>query len=137
MALKIGCCGFPAARRRYCEQFSRVEIHQSFYQFPTLEPTSPTYRRLGRGIPEDTGKNYGSFKPSDEVFEAFEATEQFCKSPGAEKMIFQCPSSFGMTSEHVSTIMNFFGRVAGKDSPLSGNPGETKTWRRSVRYATG
>jgi uncharacterized protein YecE (DUF72 family) len=108
MAIKIGCCGFPVARRRYCEQFSRVEIQQSFYQFPTLEPTSPTYRRLGRGIPEDTGKNYGSFKPTDEVFEAFEATEQFCKSPGAEKMIFQCPSSFGMTSEHVSTIMNFF-----------------------------
>jgi uncharacterized protein YecE (DUF72 family) len=78
MAIKIGCCGFPVARRRYCEQFSRVEIQQSFYQFPTLEPTSPTYRRLGRGIPEDTGKNYGSFKPTDEVFETFEATEQFC-----------------------------------------------------------
>jgi uncharacterized protein YecE (DUF72 family) len=141
MGLRIGCCGFPVARRRYFEQFSTVEIQQSFYQLPTLstahkwreearegfeftakawqlithEPTSPTYRRLRRGIPEDKRKNYGSFRPTDEVFEAFEATEQFCKSLGAEKIIFQCPSSFGMTSEHVSNITNFFGWVARKD----------------------
>jgi uncharacterized protein YecE (DUF72 family) len=134
MAIKIGCCGFPVARRRYFEQFFTVEIQQTFYQLPTLstaqrwreeapedfeftakawqlithEPTSPTYRRLGKSIPEDKGKNYGSFNPTDEVFEAFEGTKQFCRSLGAEKIIFQCPPSFRMTSEHVKNSMKLF-----------------------------
>jgi uncharacterized protein YecE (DUF72 family) len=141
MAIKVGCCGFPIARGRYFEQFSTVEIQQTFYQLPMLstahkwreeapegfeftvkawqltthEPTSPTYRRLGKGIPKDKRKNYGSFKPTDEVFDAFDATERFCKSLGAEKIVFQCPPSFGMTSEHLNNIMNFFGHIEGKD----------------------
>ena len=141
MEIKIGCCGFPVARRRYFEQFSTVEIQQTFYQLPTLstahkwreeapegfeftaktwqliahEPTSPTYRRLRKAIPEEERKNYGSFKPTDEVFEAFEATEQFYNNLGVEKIIFQCPPSFAMTSEHVSNIMNFFGQIDRKD----------------------
>ncbi len=141
MEVKIGCCGFPVARRRYFEQFSAVEIQQTFYQLPTLstaqkwreeapegfeftakawqlithKPTSPTYRRLKKAIPDQKRKNYGSFKPTDEVFEAFEATEQFCRSLGADKIIFQCPPSFGMTSEHVSNIMNFFKQIERKD----------------------
>lgn len=137
MGIRIGCCGFPVARQRYFGQFSTVEIQQTFYQLPTLptahkwreaapqgfeftakawqlithEPTSPTYRRLTRAVPEDKRKDYGSFKPTDEVFEAFEATARFCKSLGAEKIIFQCPPSFGMTSENVSNIMHFFGQI--------------------------
>jgi len=141
MAVKIGCCGFPIARQRYFERFSTVEVQQTFYQLPILStahkwreeapqgfeftakawqlithgPTSPTYRRLRKTIPEDKRKNYGSFKPTDEVFEAFEATERFCRNLGVEKIIFQCPPSFGMTSDHVSNIMNFFGQIKGKN----------------------
>jgi uncharacterized protein YecE (DUF72 family) len=141
MDVKIGCCGFPVARRRYFEQFSVVEIQQTFYQLPTLstayrwreeapegfeftakawqlithKPTSPTYRRLKKAIPEEKRKNYGSFKPTDEVFEAFEAAEQFYRSLGADKIIFQCPTSFGMTSEHMSNIIHFFKQIGGKD----------------------
>ena len=115
MAIKIGCCGFPVARQRYFEQFSAVEIQQTFYQLPTLptalkwreeapegfecaakawqlithEPARPTYCRLKKPISVDNRKNYGSFKPTDEVFEALEATEQFCGNLGAEKIIFQ------------------------------------------------
>jgi hypothetical protein len=112
MAIKIGCCGFPVARQKYFEQFSTVEIQQTFYQLPTLstarkwreeapegfeftakawqlithEPTSPAYRRLKKSISEDNRNNYGSFKPTDEVFEALGATEQFCGSPGETGM---------------------------------------------------
>jgi len=141
MDFKIGCCGFPVARRRYFEQFSVVEIQQTFYQLPTLstayrwreeapegfeftakawqlithKPTSPTYRRLKKAIPEEKRKNYGSFTPTDEVFKAFEAAEQFCRSLGADKIIFQCPPSFGMTSENMSNIRNFFKQIGRKD----------------------
>lgn len=141
MANKIGCCGFPVARQRYFEQFTVVEVQQSFYQLPTLstahkwrgeapdgfeftakawqlithEPTSPTYRRLKTTIAEDKRKNYGFFRPTDEVFAAFEATAQFCRDLGAEKIIFQCPPRFRMTSQHVSNIKDFFGHIEGKD----------------------
>ena len=71
--------------------------------------------RLKTTIPEDKRKNYGSFKPTDEVFEAFEATAQFCRGLGVEKIIFQCPPRFRMTSHHVSNIMGFFGHVEGED----------------------
>ena len=141
MGIKIGCCGFPVARQRYFEQFSVVEIQQTFYQLPTLstahrwreeapegfeftakawqlithEPTSPTYRRLKKSISEDKRNNYGFFKPTDEVFEAFEATEQCCRNLGAEKIIFQCPPSFGMTPEHVGNMGNFFRQIKGRE----------------------
>jgi len=141
MAIKIGCCGFPVARRRYFERFSVVEIQQTFYQLPALptahkwrqeapegfectakawqlithEPTSPTYRRLRKPIPEEKRRNYGSFKPTEEVFEAFQATQQFCGDLGAKKIIFQCPPSFGMTSQHVDNMVKFFGQIEGKD----------------------
>jgi uncharacterized protein YecE (DUF72 family) len=148
MAVKIGCCGFPVARQRYFKQFTVVEVQQTFYQLPILstahkwreeapdgfeftakawqlithEPTSPTYRRLKTTIAEDKRKNYGSFKPTDEVFEAFEATAQFCRDLGAEKLIFQCPPSFHMTSQHVSNIMDFFGQIKGKDFTIIWEP---------------
>jgi uncharacterized protein YecE (DUF72 family) len=140
MGVRIGCCGFPVSRQRYFEQFSTVEIQQTFYQLPTLqtahrwreeapqgfeftakawqlithEPTSPTYRRLKTTIAEDKRKNFGSFKPTDEVFDAFAATARFCKSLGAEKIIFQCPPSFGMTSENVGNIIHFFRQIEGR-----------------------
>jgi uncharacterized protein YecE (DUF72 family) len=140
MAVKIGCCGFPVARQRYFRQFTTIEVQQTFYRLPILstarkwreeapegfeftakawqlithEPTSPTYRRLKTTISEDKRKNYGSFKSTDEVFEAFEATARFCRDLGAQKIIFQCPPSFRMTSENVSNIMNFFRQIEGK-----------------------
>ena len=137
MEIKIGCCGFPMARRRYFQRFSTVEIQQTFYHLPlistaltwrdeapeyfeftakawqliTHEPTSPTYRRLRKPIPGNKKGNYGSFKPTDEVFKAFEATAEFSRSLGVRKIVFQCPPSFGMTSQHVINITNFFGGI--------------------------
>jgi len=35
--IKIGCCGFPVARKKYYEVFSVVEIQQTFYQLPKPE----------------------------------------------------------------------------------------------------
>jgi uncharacterized protein YecE (DUF72 family) len=117
MEIKIGCCGFPMARRRYFQRFSTVEIQQTFYhlplistaltwgdeapegfefiakawQFITHESTSPTYRRLRKPIPGNKRGNLGSFKPTDEVFKAFEETAEFCRSLGVRKIIFQSP----------------------------------------------
>lgn len=49
MEVKIGCCGFPVARRRYWEGLAAVEIQRTFYQPPRLE----TARRWRQGAPVD------------------------------------------------------------------------------------
>jgi uncharacterized protein YecE (DUF72 family) len=117
MDIKIDCCGFPVARRRYFQRFSTVEIQQTFYQLPlistaltwrdeapegfefigkawqliTHDPASPTYGRLRKPISGNKRGNLGSFKPTDEVFRTFEETVEFCRSLGVRKIIFQSP----------------------------------------------
>ncbi|HID20785.1 MAG TPA: DUF72 domain-containing protein, partial [Planctomycetaceae bacterium] len=74
----VGCCGFPAARAKYFAEFEAVEVQQSFYELPqpstaarwreqvgqqfhfamkawqaiTHLPSSPTYRKIRREIPQ-------------------------------------------------------------------------------------
>jgi len=135
--IKIGCCGFPLAREKYFRLFSLVEIQQTFYQLPkyetagkwrqtappgfeftlkawqliTHEPTSPTYRRLRRKIPPGHFRRYGSFRPTDEVLEAWDQTLQFARNLGASIVVFQCPASFRPERENIDHMHRFFARI--------------------------
>ncbi len=136
----MGCCGFPVARARYYEAFGAVEIQQTFYQPPkiatakrwrdeapqeflftlkawqliTHEATSPTYRRLKIEIPAGNRKNYGSFKPTDEVFAAWEATLRFAHELKARIVVFQCPGSFTPETRNKKNMARFFRSIARK-----------------------
>ena len=120
MQVKIGCCGFPVSKEKYYKNFDVVEIQKTFYQPPeekmvlkwreeapddfeftlkawqliTHEASSPTYRRLKLKIPESKKKNYGFFKPSDEVWEAWEKTEKMAQILKPKIIVFQCPPRF-------------------------------------------
>lgn len=87
MVLKIGCCGFPMAKRAYYELFEVVEIQKTFYNPPRLEtarkwqeevpadfeftakswqlithpPSSPTHRKANLKITEEKQGSYGFF----------------------------------------------------------------------------
>ncbi|HHJ00944.1 MAG TPA: DUF72 domain-containing protein [Candidatus Aerophobetes bacterium] len=137
MSVKIGCCGFPVAKNRYYRAFSVVELQKTFYQPPKLstvqrwrdeappefeftlkawqlithQPTSPTYRRLRVVIPKDKRKNYGFFKPTDEVFFAWEKIDQICQILKAKVVVFQCPASFTPTREHKDNLKRFFSSI--------------------------
>lgn len=132
MAIKIGCCGYPVAKKRYYENFDCIELNNTFYQLPSYEtaqkwrkeasfdfefivkafqlithpPTSLTYKRLKEKI--KNRENYGFFKPSDEVFEAFERTYQIGKILNCNKILFQTPSSFKPNKENLSNLEKFF-----------------------------
>lgn len=134
---KIGCCGFAVARPEYFREFPVVEIQQTFYNLPRLvtaekwrsdappgfeftlkawqlithEPTSATYRRLRKPIDKTKRRRYGGFRPSDEVLAAWQATLEFVRRLGAEKVIFQCPASFRPTSENKQNIRKFFSSI--------------------------
>jgi uncharacterized protein YecE (DUF72 family) len=130
----VGCCGFALARAKYFRTFKVVEIQQSFYEMPktdtarrwrgeapkdftftvkawqliTHEPTSPTYRRLRTRLDSSSLGNCGSFKPTEEVFWAWERTLEFASALEARVVVFQCPSSFRPTPTNLENMRNFF-----------------------------
>lgn len=135
--IKVGCCGFVVAQKEYFSLFKLIEIQQTFYQLPRLqtaekwrrtappdfeftvkawqlithEPTSPTYRRLGKKIEPTQRNKYGRFRPTSEVVEAWEQTASFASTLGATVVLFQCPASFRPNKVNVANMREFFGRI--------------------------
>lgn len=146
--IKTGTCGFPVSRKVYYRTFSVVEIQETFYQIPDLnrarrlkgeapedfgftlkawqlithEPSSPTYRRLKTSIPESKRQHYGSFKPTDEVFEAWHHTEEFARTLGAKVIVFQCPPSFRPTTQNKNNLKEFFKSLKRRDFIFAWEP---------------
>lgn len=134
MVIKVGCCGFPKAKKTYYQDFKVVEIQQTFYQIPRLEtvrrwreeappdfefsikawqlithpPKSPTYRRLKGQIPEGEGEYYGFFKRYPQVIEAWHKTAEVARILRAKIIVFQCPPSFLPTEENKENLKHFF-----------------------------
>jgi len=137
--VKVGCCGFPVSQEEYFKKFSIVEIQQTFYQIPeektalkwrerafsnfeftlkawqliTHPANSPTYRRLKLKIKEE--KNYGFFKPTEEVFSAWEETEKVASILKARVIVFQSPSSFRPEKENIENMKEFFRNIKRKN----------------------
>lgn len=138
--IKVGCCGFPVKRDIYYRTFPVVEIQQTFYQLPRMEtarrwmeeappdfeftmkawqlithqPSSPTYRRLRIVLPEEKKKNYGFFKATEEVDEAWRMTAEFAKALGVKKILFQSPASFEPSIDHIKDLKTFFKKIERK-----------------------
>ncbi|MBC7252293.1 MAG: DUF72 domain-containing protein, partial [Anaerolineae bacterium] len=135
--IKVGCCGFPRRKTEYAEHFPVVEVQQTFYQPPRLrtaqrwreqvpptfeftlkvwqlithEPRSPTYRRLREPIPEEHKDRYGAFRPTAEVYAAWQRTREIAEALQARLVLFQCPASFTPTDEHIANLRAFFQSV--------------------------
>jgi uncharacterized protein YecE (DUF72 family) len=134
LELKVGCCGFPQARRAYYRSLPLVEVQKTFYQLPrvktslnwrheapphfeftlkawqliTHRPSSPTYRHLSHPIAEDQREAYGSFKPTPEIFHAWQETLEVARALEAEIIVFQSPSSFGPGPKNIKQMRDFF-----------------------------
>lgn len=154
--IRVGCCGWPVARTRYTEVFDLVEIQHTFYRLPSLttvhrwragvpsdfeftlkapqlithEPTSPTYRRLGRVLTEAERPRYGGFKPTREVAAAWDAARAIAAALRARLVVFQCPASFGPTEEHIANLRRFFREIERADLRLVWEP--RGSWPREV-----
>ncbi len=137
MDIRVGCCGFPRSRSEYFQAFKVVEIQQTFYQLPALktagrwraeapanfeftlkawqlithESKSPTYRRLRLSWPADKLKNCGSFRPTEEVYWAWEKTSEIARALRARYIVFQCPASFHPSAENKRNMEIFFRKV--------------------------
>jgi uncharacterized protein YecE (DUF72 family) len=137
--VRVGCCGFARGMKNYFERFHLVEVQQTFYKVPRLETatkwreqapvdfeftlkasqvithpaTSPTYRRAELKIPSGREENYGLFKPTDEVLQAWEATREFARTLRSKVIVFQCPASFRENSENIKNFRSFFKSAGG------------------------
>jgi uncharacterized protein YecE (DUF72 family) len=82
------------------------------WQLITHEPTSPTYRRLRKQIPDAQKELYGSFRPTDQVLRAWADTAAVAAAMSARAVVFQCPPRFTPTAGHVANLRKFFGSAS-------------------------
>ncbi len=146
--IKVGCCGFAKARKLYFQQFQLVEIQQTFYKPPDLAtarkwrqeapedfefslkawqeithlPSSPTYHKAGLEIPPDEVDCYGFFKPSTEVFQAWQTTRDIAKILKAKVIVFQCPATFHPSAENIQNMTDFFTTIDRDDFIFAWEP---------------
>jgi len=146
--VKVGCCGFPRGMKYYFSQFKLVEVQQTFYKLPRVEtvvkwrqsapsdfefsikawqlithpPSSPTYRKAGVQIAKDKEENYGYFKPSHEVTEAWHKTQEIAQKLRVGIIVFQCPASFIDSAENIENMRKFFQSVARESLRLVWEP---------------
>ncbi len=132
MDLKVGCCGFPVSMSKYFNMFEVVEVQKTFYKPPEVEtaerwrkaapegfeftlkawqvithpPNSPTYRKAGLQV-----ENCGFFRPTGEVFEAWDKTREIAKVLKANFVVFQTPRSFRENEENINNMREFFNSI--------------------------
>ena len=120
------------ARKEYFKNFGLVEVQKTFYKPPKLEtairwreeapqefefavkawqlithpPGSPTYRKAGIDVANES--KYGYFRPTKEVFDAWERTAEIADALKAEVMVFQCPASFREEKGSIRNMREFF-----------------------------
>ncbi len=146
--IKVGCCGFGESMQHYFNEFKLVEVQKTFYQPPRLEtavkwremapedfeftvkawqlithePASPTYRRMSKKIAEEDKTKYGAFKPTDEVFAAWEQTKEVARALAARIIIFQCPARFAPSEENIANMHKFFTSIDRQDFTFCWEP---------------
>ncbi len=144
--MKVGCCGFAQARAEYFAHLALVEVQQTFYKPPRLEtaqrwraeappdfeftlkawqlithePGSPTYRKAQIEVAEPS--RYGAFRPTAEVFAAWETTREIAAALEAKIVVFQCPASFKPTEEHKANLRAFFRSIGREGLTLAWEP---------------
>lgn len=131
--IHVGCCGFCLRQAEYFRRFRLLEVQKTFYKPPKPEtasrwrtsapddfvfavkawqlithaPSSPTYRKAKLTL-SGPRENYGGFRVTPEVLEAWRVTRRIAGILRAPIVIFQTPSSFGPEPENVENIRRFF-----------------------------
>ena len=146
--LRLGLCGWNGSQRAYFEDFDCIEIQSTFYDPPSLlvarkwrseappdfqfcikawqlithTAASPTYRRLPSPLPAADRDAVGSFRQTEQVWQAWLRTDEVARALDARVILFQCPKSFLPTSENLINCGAFFRSVNRKRFRLAFEP---------------
>jgi uncharacterized protein YecE (DUF72 family) len=142
----------------YFKIFSLAEVQKTFYKLPRIEtarrwrekapkdfeftlkawqlithpPSSPTYRRAGLKV--ERPENLGFFRPTREVYDAWDRTIDVSLALDARVLVFQCPASFKPTEENLSNMRDFFNSIDRKGRILAWEP--RGSWSRALVRST-
>ena len=98
--------------RKWREEAPRgFEFSLKAWQVITHLSSSPTYRKVGLQIPGGKESNYGFFKPTEEVFEAWAKTKEIAQVLKAKAIVFQCPARFKPSAENAGDMRYFFTNI--------------------------
>jgi uncharacterized protein YecE (DUF72 family) len=155
--LRFGLCGWNGSQRAYFEDFDCIEIQSTFYDPPSVQvahkwrsaapvdfqfcmkawqlithtAASPTYRRLRSPLPASDRDSVGSFRQTEQVWQAWLRTLEVARALDARVILFQCPKSFLPTSESLINCAAFFRRVNRKRFSLAFEP-RGEAWTEDI-----
>jgi uncharacterized protein YecE (DUF72 family) len=155
--VRLGLCGWNGSQRAYFEEFDCIEIQSTFYNPPavpvarkwraaappgfqfcikawqliTHTAASPTYRRLRTPLPANERDSVGSFRQTDQVWQAWQRTLEIARALEARVILFQCPKSFLPISENLVNLSAFFRRVERESFRLAWEP-RGEAWTEDV-----
>lgn len=145
---RVGLCGWTISQQTYVQRFPLVEVQHTFYEPPddrvlhrwraqvpprfeftikawqlvTHDSTSPTYRRMKRGLPPEHHGQVGSFRLTPPVLAAWDRTLACARLLRATAALLQCPRSFRPTEENVARLRTFLTTVDRPDGRLLWEP---------------
>lgn len=146
--IRIGCCGWAEGQKNYYRDFDVVEVQETFYQpgriekyekwrnaapppfaftvkawqLITHDPSSPTYRKLKSAVPDGKKNRYGSFRPTEEVFAAWETVDLTARALRARIILFQSPSRFLPSDDNKRNLLAFFKKIDRRKYQLCWEP---------------
>jgi uncharacterized protein YecE (DUF72 family) len=133
---------------KYFGEFRLVEVQKTFYQIPETKTAEkwraqvpedfeftikasqfvthpaylPTYGRSGLNIAKEDYSQYGFFRPTDVVFDAWGKTAGIARILDARIILFQCPGQFKMTKENIGNMRAFFSSIDRADLLFAWDP---------------
>ncbi|MGC8811988.1 MAG: DUF72 domain-containing protein [Candidatus Aenigmatarchaeota archaeon] len=145
MEVFVGCCGFPVGMKKYFQEFSLVEIQQTFYKIPEIKtlqrwreeapkdfiftikafqgishPTSsPTWRRSGIEELKKLRDKVGFLKPTKEVFDFWKKSLETCKILNSPVCLIQLPAGFKENEENKKNAKKFFSKIERKNLSIA------------------
>jgi uncharacterized protein YecE (DUF72 family) len=154
----IGCCGWSEAQARYLSHFPVIEIQSTFYDPPAVKvaakwralaspefsfcmkawqlithtPSSPTYRRLRSPVSSSEHDLFGSFRDTEQVWNAWQKTREIAEALRASVLVFQCPASFQPTRVNAKNLSRFFHKIGPQTFRVAWEP--RGPWPASLVY---
>jgi uncharacterized protein YecE (DUF72 family) len=137
LRLKVGCCGYPIAMKKYFQTFRVVELQSTFYNLPKLSTVkrwreiapedfefsmkawqvithpvaSPSWRKTRLKVKSGEEKSYGFLRLTEQNLAAWAQTMLVCKTLGCRICVVQTPPSFEFSEDNVGVVRKFLGSV--------------------------
>jgi uncharacterized protein YecE (DUF72 family) len=144
----VGCCGWTGKQSLYLSHFPAIEIQSTFYDPPaakvavrwrelatpdfifcikawqliTHAPSSPTYRRLRSPVAAEDRDRLGSFRDTEQVWQAWKKTVEIAEALRVKVVVFQCPASFQPTPTNLQNFSTFFRKIGPQPYQIAWEP---------------